>query len=276
MTLLAYVSLGQVNQNPAHLDAKIQSMMSARPSMDIYGAIPVNGGWGFGFGFFSKPIFLEQIKPGKTVKVCIGTDIYFLQNAYKELGIRPLLAPQSGDASISITQNNFGFNLVGRFLFEYSNGITPYVDIFTGVRGFSTDLRIKPLKVQEGYEESTSINISEVVHWNYGATVGLLYALGKSVKLNVGFMYTTSSQYGEIENVKMARLEGNTLAAQKMYTPKYTYTLKVGITFLIPKSSSSCHCKDKTGSTFGLGDVFSAALGGGLNNSVNINVGPSR
>jgi len=201
--------------------------------------------------------------------------MYFLQNAYRELGIRPLLAPQTGDARISISQSNFGLNLVGRFLFDYTNRITPYIDIFTGMRVFSTDIQVKPLVVQEGYEKSTSINISEIAHWNYGATVGLLYSLNKSFKLNVGFMYTTSSQYGEIENVKMARLEGNTLAVQKMYTPKYTYTFKVGFTFLIPKGCASIANKNKSGHTFAPGDIFSSSLGGVMN-SVNISIGPSR
>jgi len=62
--LLGNVSLGQVNQNSAPLDPKLQTKISGRPSMDIYGAIPVNGGWGFGFGFFVNLSFLSKSNPG--------------------------------------------------------------------------------------------------------------------------------------------------------------------------------------------------------------------
>ncbi len=281
LILTGYFAFGQDPQTPpTPLSPKLENKIKGRPSLEIYGAKPINAagdGWGFGFGLYSKPIIIEQIDKNQFVKLSIGSDVYFLQNVYRELGTLPLLAPQSGDARISMTQENYGVNVVARLMFDHSSKITPYMDVFTGLRAFSTNIRIEPLDPQAGYEESTSQNISELTHWNYGASVGLLYSLGKSAKINVGLMYTTSPLSGQLENVHTARIEGGSISAEKMNTPNNTVTLKFGLTFLLPKSAPACGCEGKANRNIGFwGGLFSGGGGGGLGNNVNINIGPSK
>lgn len=251
------------------------------PSIDIYATVPRYGmGAGLGFGFFSQGFVLEQFGPQQKLEFRLGGDFYFLQYNQHKLGTMPLAAPQTGDAKVKLTQNNFGLNLVGRFvLVSGSARINPYLDIFAGLRGFSSDIYITPLKPQLGYESNTSTNLSMVNQWNYGATFGMMFSINEYIKINTGLMYTTSSQGGQIENIRDARIEGANIVTNKINTPRDFWVFKVGIILLVDKSKkeSHCDCCCKRSQSSGSG-IFIPSLGGGSlkSNSVNFKSRPSR
>lgn len=255
------------------------SGISSLPAIDIYGAVPLeHKGFGGGFGIFSQPLSLGMKGSVNPLQVRIGGDFYFAELNRKKLDNVPLAAPQIGDARVRLSQSNFGFNAVARFSLPYSNLVTPYLDIFGGIRGYYAGMNITPKVRQAGYESSTSQSLSDDFHFAYGATGGVLISLGEWVKLNTGLMFTTSQQVGEGFNISNARLENGNIVADKMLNPKDMLVLKVGITFLFESSggvsgrSNCCNCG-------GRGLLFGSGLGFGnfgKGNSVNFNVRPSK
>lgn len=278
--LAGTISFGQTNQATPPYSLRPLWQEDGLPSLDIYGAIPrCSRGGGAGFGVFSKPLTLEQFSPATKLHLRLGADFYFLQNFHKNMGTVPLVAPQTGDAKAKMTQNNFGINAVARFLISSSDcKISPYLDVFAGLRGFSNDLIITPIQYQSGYESSTSTNLSSTTHWNYGATIGMMYSLCKWAMINTGFMWTTSNQFGEMVNVNTAKVEGGSIITENMSTPKNAFVFKVGFTFLIRKSTGGCSGRGST--NYGIGGIFSSGnchSGGTLkSNRVSISTRPSK
>ncbi len=220
------------------------------PSVDIYCALPLSGaGAGMGFGMFSKGLELERLSSKQRLELRFGGDFYFTQYAHKKLGTVPLVAPQSGEAKVSMSQTNFGLNAVARFiLVSEPDKFSPYLDLFTGIRGFSADMNVRPTSYQPGYDESTYSNLSTFTGWNFGASFGLMYSITKNIKLNTGIMYTTSNRQGEIDNIKSARIAEGNVYTYKSATPRDFFVLKAGITFLVDKrevkEKRSCCCCD--------------------------------
>lgn len=255
------------------------SGISSLPAIDIYGAIPLEyKGFGGGFGIFSQPLSLGLNGSVNPLQVRIGGDFYFAELNRKKLDNVPLLAPQNGEARVRLSQSNIGFNAVARFSLPYSNIISPYLDIFGGVRGYYTGMNITPKVRQNGYESSTSESLSDDWHFAYGATGGVLISLNEWIKLNTGLMFTTSQQVGEGFNISNARLENGNIVADKMLNPKDMFVLKVGITFLFESSggrtnrSNCCNCGGRgllLGSGLGFGNF-------GKSNSVNFNARPNK
>ncbi|MDI1354145.1 MAG: hypothetical protein PSX36_04460 [bacterium] len=274
------ISFGQLNQSSSPRTLRTLWQDEGLPSLDIYGAIPHCAiGGGAGFGVFAKPFTLEQFSPVTKLQLRFGADFYCLQNLHKNLGTVPLVAPQTGDAKVKINQNNYGFNVVARFLISTDNGkLTPYLDVFTGLRGYSSNLIITPIQYQSGYESSSSTNLSSTAHWNYGATIGLMYSLNSWAIINTGIMYATTNQFGEMVNVSTAKVEGGTVITENQSTPKNAIVFKVGFTFLIKKGTGGCSERGST--NYGFGGIISSGgcqSGGALrSNHVSISIRPSK
>jgi len=259
------------------------SRFKGLPAVDVYCAIPLSGaGAGMGFGIFSKGLELERLSAKQTLELRFGGDFYFTQYAHKKLGTVPLAAPQSGEAKVSLSQTNFGLNAVARFMMvSEKDKFSPYIDLFTGMRGFSADMNINPTSYQHGYEDNTCSNLSSVTQWNYGATFGLMYSITKNIKLNTGIMYTTSNRQGSIDNIKEARIAEGNVYTNKSATPRDFFVLKAGITFLVDKKEMkekrSCCCCDSdddddavsSGLLWAL--LYSAGNAASKNNQVNLN-----
>jgi hypothetical protein len=253
------------------------SGLSSLPALDIYGAIPLEyKGFGGGFGIFTQPQSLGMKGSVNPLQVRLGGDFYFAELNRKKLDNVPLASPQTGDARVRISQSNIGFNAVARFSLPYSNNITPYLDIFGGLRGYYAGMNITPKIRQSSYESSTSQSLSNDWHFAYGATGGVLISLGEWVKLNTGLMFTSSQQVGEGLNISNARVENGSIVADKLLNPKDMLVLKVGLTFLFESSggtgtrSNCCHCGAR-------GLFLGSGFGNfGKGNSVNFNVRPGR
>lgn len=250
------------------------------PTIDFYGTIPLKQcGWGMGFGVYAPAYKIGMINPYLPIHLRFGGEFYIQEMHKRFLGKVPLSAPQIGDASVRLSQNNLGFNFVGRLSTPYSKKFTPYLDGYIGVRNFWTGMSITPTQKQEGYEDQTSKNLSNYWQFTYGASVGFMYSLGKYVKFNTGLMYGTSNKIGEIVDIAKARVDNGNIVTQTISTPKEMLTLKVGFTFIIDdtesKSKRDCHCNCRTTRT-STWRSSSTRSGGTKSNHVNINIRPSK
>ncbi len=256
------------------------------PAIDIYGAIPINGrGAGMGFGMFSSPLQIGTPGTQSKLEMRLGGDFYFVQYDRKKLGTVPLLVPQTGDAKVTVSQYNYGINAVARFmLVSESAKLIPYADLFTGMRGFSTDMDITPTSKQVGYEASSSTNLSSATHWNYGLTLGLMYSVTTNIKLTTGIMYSSSPQQGLIDNVKGARVQEGIVFTDKMRTPNNVVILKFGLTVLVRSSESGnkdcccecdCHHHHRSSGAF-WALLASAGSMSQKSNAVRVNTRPSK
>lgn len=273
------------NESPLKMAPIPTSKFTGLPVMDLYAALPLQGiGAGMGFGVFSKALVLEESSRKQKLELRLGGDFYFVQYGYKKLGTMALAAPQNGEAKVSLNQHNFGLNAVARFsLTSEKARLSPYLDLFAGMRGFSTGMNIRPLNYQPGYEENTSRNLSTTTHRNYGASLGLLYRVNKQISINTALMYSTSRQSGQIENIHAARIDGNAIRIDKTGTPLDFMVLKLGVSFSIEKSEPKkqrcccdCDCCDGHGvrsAWFGVPVGSGPAL---KSNGVNINTRPSK
>lgn len=252
------------------------------PTMDFYTTVPLKQcGWGLGFGVYAPSFKVGMINPYLPVHLRFGGEFYIQELHRRFLGTVPLSAPQIGDAKVRLSQNNLGFNFVGRLSTPYSKKFTPYIDGYIGVRNFWTGMSITPLQRQEGYESETSKSLSNAWQFTYGASVGFMYSLGKYVKLNTGIMYGTSNKIGEMMDIARAKVDNGNIVIQKISAPKEMFTLKIGVTFIIDDSDSKkkCHCdcdrncSSTSRTTWSTGRMIS---GGTKSNHVNINVRPSK
>jgi len=245
-------------------------------SMDVYAAIPVNDcGWGGGFNLLSTPINIGHINYKTPIQARIGGEFYLAMLNKKRLGIVPLADPQNGNAKVNLYDNILGLNAMARFSLPYSSKITPYLDIFGGLRGFSANMNITPEIHLEGQEETTSKNLSSTYHFNYGATFGVLVSINDWVKFNAGMMYTYSEKTAEVADIKRTYVVGGNIIGEKMFTRNGVFVAKVGLTFLIDWnecSSSGSSSRSSPCNSFGSG----ISSGGGRSNSVNFNFKPTK
>jgi hypothetical protein len=259
---------------------KSTSGIPSLPAIDIYGAVPIEfKGFGGGFGIFSEPFNLGIKGAANPLQVRFGGDFYFAELNRKKLDNVALAAPQIGDARVRLSQTNLGVNAVARFSLPYSSIITPYLDIFGGIRGYYAGMNITPKVKQSGYESSTSESLSNDWHFAYGATGGVLISINEWVKLNTGLMFTTSHQVGEGFNVLNARVENGSIVGDNMLNPKDMLVLKVGITFLFEGSNSESGRRGRSNccNCGGRGIFMGSGLGSGgfgKSNSVKINIKP--
>jgi hypothetical protein len=248
----------------------------ALPSLDLYGTIPVKYcGAGLGLIVLSNPFTVAHLDPFRPIQVRFGGEFYWSQFDHKNMGELPLSAPQTGNATVRLNENVFGLNAVTRFSLPWSAKITPYVDLFAGLRGFTSGMSITPDIYQKYNQKSTSENLSSMAQFNYGITGGFMASLGKSVKLNVGLMYSYCAKPGEMVNVKSAQMEAGTMVADNMPTPKSMLMAKVGFTFLLDKSKSNCGNSRSGGRSYRYSGGFFRGGGGG-GSHINFNLRPSR
>lgn len=243
-------------------------------TFDFYGTIPDQmRGLGAGMGFFSPSLNKHiGLKNPYSPEIRIGFDFYYVETAHKTFYNVPLNLPQTGEARVRLSQNSMAFNIAGRISGNYSKKFIPYFDMFGGWRSFGASMNITPNVRQPGYESSTSSNLSMVTHLNYGAAIGVMYSLGKQVKLNTALLYSTSPFKAEVSDVLNARNEANGIVTQKTGAPKDMFVFKLGITVLIDfkdtKGSSDCDCRHgrRAGSVWGGGTIN----GGGKSNTIKI------
>jgi hypothetical protein len=251
-------------------------------SLDVYGAVPLQQcGWGFGFGLFGPGTKVGNITPTLPLHIRFGGEFYFAEMAHRQVGTLPLNAPQSGDAKIRVSQNTLGLNGIMRISMPLETKFTPYVDLFCGFRNFGSGMSITPLQKQEGYEESTSKNLTNSSQFCYGGTAGVLVYCGKYVRFNTGLMYTTSNMTGQITDLTQTRIESGNLVTQTINTPKNMLILKVGFTFIIDGDDRGCreddvHCGKTYRSSGGYsnGGIKTGGNGGSKANKVNVKVKP--
>jgi opacity protein-like surface antigen len=246
-----------------------------KPTIDFYGMAPVSGAtWGFGMGVASKPFYLDRANVLHPTLISFGGDMFYAQLAHRQFRHVPLLAPQSGEAKVDLSNYIVTFNAMARISRSVNKTITPYLDLFAGVRITGAQASIEPYSVQDGYESSTSQDLGSHARLNYGATGGFLFRLTDIVSLNTGLMYSMMQRPGEMVNVKTARFEQTNLVADVINAPRSLMLIKFGITIRISESEDrdcDCKCRHHSDDYSQPAPVYRSAPSG---NRVNINVKP--
>jgi hypothetical protein len=245
-------------------------------SMDVYGTIPIKKcGWGLGTNVFSPGLSFGNFE------MRVGGSFYWSSLVHRKIDNVPLLAPQTGDAKIRLTNNIFGLDGVLRLSLPYDKDLIPYVDLFVGRRFFTANMNITPntpannntnttyTTSNSNYQNSTSQSLCSINQFNYGATIGILASLSESVKFTAGIMYTYSPEIGEVVDVKKTRLEGGAIVSENMNTVHGMFIAKVGFTFIFNDSGSSSGTRGHVShSRSGSGSGFGGLRGGGAINRV--------
>lgn len=270
-------SLGKKSIQPLNTNTAGKFSQPDLWEFDFYGTVPNEmRGLGAGMGFFSPALNNRTtIKNPYAPEIRLGFDFYYLETAHKTFYNIPLSAPQTGDAKVRLSQNSMAFNISARVSGPYAKRFVPYFDVFGGWRSVGASMNITPNVQQPGYESSSSSNLSMSTHLNYGAAVGVMYALGKRVKLNTAVLYSTSPFNAEVSDVLNAKNESNGIVTQKITAPRDMLVFKVGITFLVDfkDTGDDCNCKcGRQGGRIWGGGVFN---GGGRSNHVKIITRPN-
>lgn len=215
-----------------------------RPLLDAYVIAPkgFNGG-GFGMGGFSPALSLPMLSTNAELR--LGGDFYFTGLDRRKFANVPLLAPQSGDAKVKLNETMFGINFVARLTMPWDEKVSPYIDGFAGLRAITTGMDVTPNQPQIGYENTTSNNIDGSYRLHYGVAGGLLIALGKDVKLNMGVVYSHSDHPGSVSNIRTASLENGSVVMDQKLLAQNMILFKLGVTVRIDPSKSrghDCNC----------------------------------
>lgn len=281
ITLVSSFSFAQTSNTVSPKLSPINKYADKYWSLDVYGAVPIQQcGWGFGFGVFGPGTKVANITPTLPLHIRFGGEFYFAELAHRQMGTMPLSAPQIGDAKIRLSQSNLGLNGNLRLSLPMETKFTPYVDLFAGFRNFGSGMSITPLQKQEGYEESTSKNLTNSFQFCYGGTAGVLIYCGKYVRFNTGLMLTTSNKMGQMTDLKKTSIDAGNLVTSNINTPKNMLILKVGFTFLLDNDQDCgqkkrCECCNRpyrsSGSSWNTGRSSS---GGSKANKVSISTKP--
>ncbi len=231
--------------------------------MDIYMISPRNlNGLGFGMGVFSPALGIGASNKGLNIR--LGGDYFFSGLDRKTIHNVPLLAPQTGNAKVRLTQNFLAVNAAARLSLPWNEKVSPYADFFAGFGMHTTGITVTPNEYQLGYERSTSNNIDAVARFNYGAAAGILISLHQDVKLNAAILYTHTDNPGQITDLRSAGVESGNLLLNKKGLENGSYFFKLGITVLLRpsgKTSSNCPCNCRTATTVGVGNFIGGSSG---------------
>lgn len=207
-----------------------------KASADFYGMVPLKiGGAGAGFGIMSIPLSL-----GAT-DLRIGGDFYFTGLDHKSMSNVPLSSPAGSTGKVRLSENLIGLNLVARLSMPWYENASPYIDGFIGLRQVNTAMTIK-------VEDNPREVMDRFTGYQYGLAGGFLFKLSSDAKLNVGVVYTQSTNQGSLYNIQSAAVSGDALLMDKKNLPTNYFLFKVGFTVLLTESSgssSNCHCRTR-------------------------------
>lgn len=266
-----------LNEAQNTVTAKPLSTVSSLPSMDAFAVIPIKDcGWGGGFNLLSKPYNIGQITFNTPLQVRLGGEFFITELTHKNLTGVALIDPPKGNAKVRLSDNLFGLNGMARFSLPYSKKVIPYLDVFGGLRAFTSNISITPEVYSKYNSQSTTDNLATVAQFNYGGTMGVMISLGEWVKFNTGLMYTTSKTTGEVINTKTAYVESGNIITDKILTSRGKWVAKIGFTFLISpsnKKNCNCDCNRKSGGVrVSTGSVYTPTR----TNHVNITIRPTK
>ncbi len=212
--------------------------ITAQVSADFLGVLPNAyskwGRGGFAMNILSPVLNSTDVIGNDHIECRLGGGFYFAGLNQNTVSNVPLIAPQTGNALVTLTNRTYGLNGIARFSLPYSNKIIPYCDVFAGLRGFTSNMNIAPDASQNGCNtcnSATSENIANINELDYGATGGVMISLGKSVKLNAGLTYSDSNHLGKIINVTSAQLQAGSIAVEQMNAPTDMLLATLGLTF---------------------------------------------
>jgi len=226
--------------------------------LDAFGVIPVQtpltqGGWGAGFNLFGRAFNLGPAVHPQRLQVRFGGGFYISSLMRKTLRNVPLVAPQTGDATVRLNSTIFGMNAIVRFSQPASTKLTPFVDVFAGFRSFNAQMNIRPNHARNDEDASSVQELPSLAQFNYGASAGVSAYVSKHVRFFASGTLTYAMQNARTINVKSATVEAGTVTTDYIHVSKPFVMANLGFSFLLdPKKVDSydddCHCRCRGGS----------------------------
>jgi hypothetical protein len=187
-------------------------------------------GWGGGMNTLFAPMKLNS-KSIFPVNMQLGGGFYFADAGQAELK----------DVSMDETRMNITFSnslvsgyALARFTIPSAGKtITPYLDVFAGMKSATSSMTNHPEDVD--HEECEMIMLNKNFGFSGGAGTGVLVPLSKNMRLDFGMQWSGSTATGKYVDMKSVVNTGDGIAYSMKNAPKEMLFVKVGIQFTLGK-----------------------------------------
>lgn len=145
-----------------------------------------------GIGFSMEYLSPTLIKAGN-FEARVGAGIDFLHFGRSKKVEDLVFNTPNNDKGYSRLENySFDIQIAPKFIYN-AGKISPYIDLFTGIRGFYSTQTNTFNKQVQGYEKSSSNTLLQNAVVHSGGSVGLIYNLTSSVAFDLRFSYSTGA-----------------------------------------------------------------------------------
>lgn len=206
-------------------------------SCSSFNALSPDKGNGFGVSFFSDADTLGAKKRASSLSLQFGMNFLFSHLGNKYFYHVPLISPALTEARVNLVNYMYGSNATIRLNLGNRNGITPYIDLFGGYSAIVSRLVITPnygdpyMSHTKSYQSLTSVRALD-----YGVGGGLLIAMGKKVKFDIGVSYTAYIANGPIADISSAYEDGGNINLNMKSVPEGIASAHIGFVFYIDES----------------------------------------
>ncbi|MFL5764289.1 MAG: hypothetical protein ACJ77K_10155 [Bacteroidia bacterium] len=216
-------------------DAQCSLGFIASSPMALHSKSPINGA-GIGFEFMSGPIKLIKARTGTRkselelpppLAIHFGGHLYFNGAGHEKFKNIPLLNPGTGNATAEFQNVLYNANFSMRITSSLANGyIIPYVEGFTGLRYFSSDLTITPDDVSQ---KTSRQGLGEISGLATGGSAGMMFRMGNNdCFLDFGATWSHSDVTGEYVDIHSLKKVGNSIGYKSLALPNDFLMFKIG------------------------------------------------
>lgn len=172
----------------------------------------------------------------KPVYMRYGLGINFSNLGKEQLNNIPLLAPQTGDASVTFTNKLANFNMYFRFSKQNLKGkfFEPYIEPFAGLARYSSHMLIKPNQLQQGYSPNDS-TLSSYNALNMGIGVGCVFKISEMINIDIGLSKSFSMVNNDWTDISTVSAKNNMVAFCNSKVPDSIVQVSVGVNFVFDK-----------------------------------------
>lgn len=173
------------------------SQTNAQPYLNFYfnGSCPMDAlkdsGYKHGLGFSIEFLSADLIKSkANRIELRLGMGFEFLHyRSSKPVKDLVFNTPDNDLGSVKFNNQMGGFYIGPKFIVNMGK-ISPYIDVFAATRTFSSHQVNTFNKEVPGYDRNTDYRLAWYRRPHYGASLGLMYNLGKSAVFDLRVSYS--------------------------------------------------------------------------------------
>lgn len=208
-------------------------------------------GWGGSIGVFGEIIPISKNITNNYFHLIMGSQYYYSKLGSAVVRDIPLISPQTGNASVKLTNSCWGLNYSGKIVFGKRDArISPYCVGMIGYHQSSCNMKIMPDLVSYN-QTNVDSNFWHAASFLSGIGAGCMIRLSERTYFDISAMYCGMTGPGKIVDLNSARKISNYLDYGSTKLSSDMLIFKAGIVFQLDMNKSDDHGEVAAGSSPG-------------------------